>query len=151
MTDKGRRCISSLMGMKVKPGIRVNSVRAIHSPLLGELSHSMPLDVKTDDRFHDKSPLPYFSRSLLCRSSFFSVSRFLETWGLLCTMRASHLISSCNVPGSPSDLKTGNRIEAATGCPSWCRALRPLFHFLCSNLKANPVYMKDKYVRLNSH
>ena len=44
------------------------------------------------------------------------------------------------VPGSPSDLNTGNRIEGATGCPSWCRPLRPLFHFLCSNLKANPVY-----------
>ena len=43
------------------------------------------------------------------------------------------------VPGSPSDLNTGNRIEGATGCPSWCRPLRPLFHFLCSNLKANPV------------
>ena len=41
--------------------------------------------------------------------------------------------------GSPSDLNTGNRIEGATGCPSWCRLLRPLFHFLCSNLKANPV------------
>ena len=43
------------------------------------------------------------------------------------------------VPGSPSDLNTGNRIEGATGCPRWCRPLRPLFHFLCSNLKANPV------------
>ena len=43
------------------------------------------------------------------------------------------------VLGSPSDLNTGNRIEGATGCPSWCRPLRPLFHFLCSNLKANPV------------
>ena len=30
-------------------------------------------------------------------------------------------------------------MEGATGCPSWCRPLRPLFHFLCSNLKANPV------------
>ena len=33
-----------------------------------------------------------------------------------------------------------NRTEGATGCPSWCRPLRPLFHFLCSNLKANPVH-----------
>ena len=45
--------------------------------------------------------------------------------------------SRYTVPGSPSDLNTGNRIEGATG---WCRPLRPLFHFLCSNLKANPVY-----------
>ena len=36
-----------------------------------------------------------------------------------------------SVPGSPSDLNTGNRIEGATGCPSWCRPLRPLFYFLC--------------------
>ena len=42
-----------------------------------------------------------------------------------------------SVQGSPSDLNTGHRIE---GCPSWCRPLRPLFHFLCSNLKANPVH-----------
>ena len=46
------------------------------------------------------------------------------------------------VPGSPSNLNTGNRIEGATGCPSWCRPLRPLFHFLCTNLKANPVHIK---------
>ena len=25
--------------------------------------------------------------------------------------------------------RPGNRIEGATGCPSWCRPLRPLFHF----------------------
>ena len=43
------------------------------------------------------------------------------------------------IPDSPTDLNTGNRIEGATGCPSWCRPLRPLFYFLCSNLKANPV------------
>ena len=46
-----------------------------------------------------------------------------------------YLLSS--VPGLPSDLNTGNRIEGATGCPSWCRPLRPLFR---SNLKANPVH-----------
>ena len=52
------------------------------------------------------------------------------------------------LPGSPSDLNTGNRIEGATSCPSWCRQFRPLFHFLCSNLKANPVhfYNKRRYV-----
>ena len=48
--------------------------------------------------------------------------------------------ANSNVPGSPSDLNTGNGTEGATGCPSWCRPLRPLFHFLCSNLKANPVH-----------
>ena len=26
--------------------------------------------------------------------------------------------------------RPGNRIEGAAGCPSWCRPLRPLFHFL---------------------
>ena len=26
---------------------------------------------------------------------------------------------------------TGNRTEGATGCPSWCRPLPPLFYFLC--------------------
>ena len=26
--------------------------------------------------------------------------------------------------------RPGNRIEGASGCPSWCRPLRPLFHFL---------------------
>ena len=26
--------------------------------------------------------------------------------------------------------RPGNRIEGTTGCPSWCRPLRPLFHFL---------------------
>ena len=48
-------------------------------------------------------------------------------------------LSVINLPGSPSDLNTGNGTEGATGCPSWCRPLRPLFHYLCSNLKANPV------------
>ena len=28
----------------------------------------------------------------------------------------------------------GNIIEGVTGCPSWCRPLRPLFHILCSIL-----------------
>ena len=31
-------------------------------------------------------------------------------------------------------LNTGNRSKGATGCPSWCRPLHPLFHFLCSIL-----------------
>ena len=52
------------------------------------------------------------------------------------------------VPGSLSDLNTGNRIEGATGCPSWCRPLRPLFHFLCSNLKANPVHLTFIHLQL---
>ena len=28
------------------------------------------------------------------------------------------------------DMKRRPGIEGATGCPSWCRPLRPLFHFL---------------------
>ena len=31
-------------------------------------------------------------------------------------------------------MNTGNRIEGAKRCPSRCRPLRPLFHFLCSVL-----------------
>ena len=41
--------------------------------------------------------------------------------------------------GSPSDLNTGNGIEGAIVCTSLGSLLRPLFYFLCSNLKANPV------------
>ena len=58
------------------------------------------------------------------------------------SVRARSLLSQPllhTVPGTPSDLNTGNSTEGATGCPSWCRPLRPRFHFLCSNLKANPV------------
>ena len=35
-------------------------------------------------------------------------------------------------PLQTGDMKRcpGNRIEGTTGCPSWCRPLRPLFHFL---------------------
>ena len=43
------------------------------------------------------------------------------------------------IPGSPSDLNTGNGTEGAMVCTSLGRRLRPLFYFLCSNLKANPV------------
>ena len=43
------------------------------------------------------------------------------------------------LPGSPSDLNTGNGIEGAMVCTSLGSLLRPLFYFLCSNLKANPV------------
>ena len=34
-------------------------------------------------------------------------------------------------PLQTGDMKRrpGKRIEGATGCPSWCRPLRPLFHF----------------------
>ena len=44
-----------------------------------------------------------------------------------------------HVPGSPSDLNTGNGTEGAMVCTSLGSLLRPLFYFLCSNLKANPV------------
>ena len=54
----------------------------------------------------------------------------IALWGLV----------TYSVPGSPSDLNTGHRIEGPTACPSWCRPLRPLFHFLSSNLKVNPVH-----------
>ena len=58
---------------------------------------------------------------------------------IACMYSRAKLLIGTKLPGSPSDLNTGNRIEGATGCPNWCRPLRPLFHFLCSNLKANPV------------
>ena len=38
--------------------------------------------------------------------------------------RFREMDNKTNVPGSPSDLNTGNRIEGSTGCPSWCRPLR---------------------------
>ena len=40
-------------------------------------------------------------------------------------------------------MSTGKRIEGAIGCPSWCRPLLPLFHFLCSILKANPLHYES--------
>ena len=43
------------------------------------------------------------------------------------------------VPGSPSDLNTGNGTEGAMVCTILGSLLRPLFYFLCSKLKANPV------------
>ena len=43
------------------------------------------------------------------------------------------------VPGSPSDLNTGNGTEGAMVCTILGSLLRPLFYFLCSNLKANLV------------
>ena len=43
------------------------------------------------------------------------------------------------VLGSPSDLNTGNGTEGAMVCTSLGSLLRPLFYFLCSNLKTNPV------------
>ena len=49
--------------------------------------------------------------------------------------------SSSTIPGSPSDLNTGNGTEGAMVCTSLGSLLRPLFYFLCSNLKAYPVHM----------
>ena len=43
------------------------------------------------------------------------------------------------VPGSPSDLNTGNGTEGAMVYIILGSLLRPLFYFLCSNLKVNPV------------
>ena len=50
--------------------------------------------------------------------------------------------SGSDVPGSPSDLNTGNGTEDAMVCTSLVSLLCPLFYFLCSNLKANPVYLE---------
>ena len=50
-----------------------------------------------------------------------------------------------DLPGSPSDLNTGNGTEGAMVCTSLGRLLRPLFYFLCSNLKANPVDIGGHY------
>ena len=44
-----------------------------------------------------------------------------------------------SIPGSPSDLNTINGTEGAMVCTSLGSLLRPLFYFLRSNLKANPV------------
>ena len=74
----------------------------------------------------------------IASASFVSVQyrrRFRAAGGPLIYTRTSRY-----VPGSPSDLNTGNRIESATGCPSWCRPLRPLFHFLCSILFIHRVH-----------
>ena len=56
---------------------------------------------------------------------------------------AKFLILSSFVPGSPADLNTGNGTEGAMVCTSLGSLLRPLFYFLCSNLKANPVIVSD--------
>ena len=50
------------------------------------------------------------------------------------------LILSSILPGSPSDLNTGNGTEGAMVCTSLGSLLRPLCYLLCSNLKANPVH-----------
>ena len=39
-------------------------------------------------------------------------------------------------------MNTGNRIEGATSCPSWCRPLCPLFQFLCSILFIHRVVLR---------
>ena len=51
------------------------------------------------------------------------------------------VLSNKILPGSPSDLNTGNGTEGAMVCTSLGS---PLFHFLCSNLKANPVVLPFK-------
>ena len=71
-------------------------------------------------------------KSVLCLGNAITT----ETWA---KMEKPHSVVQFKLPGSPSDLNTGNGTEGATGCPSWRRPLRPLFHFLCSNLKANTV------------
>ena len=50
------------------------------------------------------------------------------------------------VPGSPSDLNTGNGTEGAMVCTKLGSLLRPLFYFLCSNLKTNPVHFSPLIV-----
>ena len=50
------------------------------------------------------------------------------------------LILSSILPGSPSDLNTGNGTEGAMVCTSLGSLLRPLCYLLCSNLKANLVH-----------
>ena len=75
---------------------------------------------------------------------WFSCMMGAAGFGIQYSQPLQHFTSHLGIlPGSPSDLNTGNRIEGATGCPSWCRPLRPLFHFLCSNLKANPVLLTE--------
>ena len=56
-------------------------------------------------------------------------------------LRSSRRFCRCSkiLLGSPSDLNTGNGREGAMVCTSLGSLLRPLFYFLCSNLKANPV------------
>ena len=43
------------------------------------------------------------------------------------------------LPNLPSDFNTGNGTEGTMVCTSLGSLLRPLFYFMCSNLKANPV------------
>ena len=50
-----------------------------------------------------------------------------------------HVLIRLFLPGSPSDMNTGNGIEGAVVCTSLGSLLGPLFDFLYSNLKANPV------------
>ena len=48
----------------------------------------------------------------------------------------------------PCGLNTGNRIEGAIGCPSWCRPLYPLLYMLCSILLIHRVQSpSDLYIR----
>ena len=56
-------------------------------------------------------------------------------------------LEESSVPGSPSDLNAGNGIEGAMVCTSLGSLLRPLFYFLCSNVKANPVVRSEIYLK----
>ena len=53
------------------------------------------------------------------------------------------------IPGSPLDLNTGNGTEGAMACTILGSLLRPLFYFLCSNLKAKPVHYLDSNYDIN--
>ena len=46
-------------------------------------------------------------------------------------------------------MDTGNRIEGATGCPSWCVPLHHLFHFLCPILFIHRVCKLDQTFLIN--
>ena len=77
-------------------------------------------------------------------SDAIAICIFLVTFGLRCVKivlnRCIKLITK-HIPGLPSDLNTGNGTEGALVCTSLGSLLRPLFYFLCSNLKANPVLL----------
>ena len=60
---------------------------------------------------------------------------------VLCLRRREDTsLNELSVLGSPSDLNTGNGTEGAMVCTSLGSLLRPLFYFLCSNLKAKLSY-----------
>ena len=118
-------CICIILGSRVEPQIRLSLTLNVPSHELRRSGHRMA-HRKWKETKQQPSMLPCTTAVPGC-----SLVSFHFLWAILCPQA---------VPGSPSDLNAGNRIEGATGCPSWCRPLRPLFHFLCSNLKANPVH-----------